>query len=112
MALFKRPRPVGHKQGNLVPKRDAPKTVRLALTREEYALLVKLTNQSSLRDRARFIRWLVDLWAEVQATGDKEGSFLFDSDDPPPQLGIMHKSRETGKWVFRPVKLPNGWDKG
>jgi len=122
VSLFRQPKPEGFSQFSL-PKLDRKKlrSFRVDLDEDDWELLEALVKASGLRNKTRFIRWLLWVWGDLQKlelgnhpeVRPREGQtgigVLVDNDpEHPVKLGLA-KQRFRGVAI---KQLPDGWRKG
>ena len=122
MAIFWQPKPEGFTQYTL-PKLDRTKlkSVRMDLDAEDYELLDRLTKFSGLRNRTRFLRWLIWMWKGLEdvAWSGESGKAVpvpvWTAQTEELYVGVVRVIREEGKErrvVRMVVPVPDGWKKG
>lgn len=102
-------------------------SVRVDLDEEDFALLVRLCGETGLRNKTRFIRFLLWLWKAVEDTAwgkDGQPAWKAGGREPKLYLGILREvvgadgepelmsDGKTTKKVARMVEIPDGWRKG
>lgn len=102
-----------------LPKLDRRKlkSVRMDLDEEDFALLVTLARTSGLRNKTRFLRWLIWLWKALEDTAwgkDDQDPWKAGEREPRVWLALVREvPGEPGKRVSRTLaELPDGWRKG
>jgi hypothetical protein len=122
VSLFRQEKPPGLNPSAPGRSREGLHRVEFYLDEDDLKLLEALVAASGLRKRARFLRWLLWVWEDLQKLelGDhpevlpkKEGQMhigaLVDNDpEHPVKLGLA-KQRFRGVSI---KKLPDGWRKG